>query len=108
MEIRVRIVIEAVQRKQLHLNDRFLKLGQSPALPNRSLSEMYSVYSQCYLNGKTVEEIYEEEVLTICQDEAYMGLWQIHQVANLLQRPVGIVYPMNIRKDIRQDCNRII
>ena len=108
MEIRVRIVIEAVRKKQLHLNDRFLKLGQSPTLPNRSLSEMYSIYSQCYSHGKTVEEIYEEEVLTICQDEAYMGLWQIHQVANLLRRPVGIVYPMNVRKDIRHDCNRII
>ena len=90
------IVIEAVRRKRLHLNDRFLNLGQSPNFPNRSLSEMYSIYSQCYSNTKSVEEIYKEEVLTICQDEAYMGLWQIHQVANLLRRPVGIVYPMNM------------
>ena len=85
MEIRVRIVKEAVRRKLLHLNDTFLRLGQSPTSPERSLSEMYSIYSQCYRNGKPVEEIYNDEVLTICQDEAYMGLWQIHQVANLLQ-----------------------
>ena len=69
---------------------------------------MYSIYSQCYNAKKTVEEIYDEEVLTICQDEAYMGLWQLHQVANILRRPVGIVYPKNVREDIRRDCNRII
>ena len=84
MEIRVRIIIEAVRRKPFYLNDTFLRLGLSPTTPVRSLSEMYSVYSQCYSNQKTVEEIYEDEVLTFCQDEAYMGLWQIHQVANLL------------------------
>ena len=84
MEIRVQIVIEAVRRKPLHLNNTFLRLGQSPTSPERSLSEMYSIYSQCYRNGKPFEEIYNDKVLTICQDEAYMGLWQIHQVANLL------------------------
>ena len=84
MEIQVRNIIEALRRKPLHLNDTFLRLGRSLTSPERSLSEMYSIYSQCYRNGKPVEEIYNEEVLTICQDEAYMGLWQIHQVANLL------------------------
>ena len=85
MEIRVRIVIEAVRRKPFYLNDTFLRLGLSPTTPVRSLLEMYNVYSQCYSNRKTVEEIYDDEVLMICQDEAYMGLWQIHQVANLLR-----------------------
>ena len=35
MEIQVQIVIEAVRRKPLHLNDTFLRLGQSPTSPKR-------------------------------------------------------------------------
>ena len=66
MEIRVRIVIEAVRRKPLYLNDTFLNLGQSGAATRRSRSQMYSIYSQSYNARKTVEEIYDEEVLTIC------------------------------------------
>ena len=107
VEIRVRIVEEAVKRKHLYLNDTYLALGRSTTNDKDSLSKRYCMYSQCYGPGKSVEETYEDEVLTICNDQAYMGLWQIHQVANVLKRPIGMVYPIEVREDVRNDCNRM-
>ncbi|MCG8626436.1 MAG: hypothetical protein MJE68_31110, partial [Proteobacteria bacterium] len=43
IEIQIRIVREAVRRKQLYLNDTFLNLGQPDAA--RSRLKMYSIYS---------------------------------------------------------------
>ena len=54
-----------------------------------------------------VEAIYMHEVLDICKDGAYMAIWQLFQIANVLQHPVKSVYPeggnVNIRKDLGWD-----
>ena len=84
LEFRSRIAIEAITNKQLYLNDTYLMLGR-PSSDGMSLSKKYSIYSQCYDPKKSIKEIYEEEILTICKNEAYMGLWQLHQVANVLK-----------------------
>ena len=51
-----------------------------------------------------VRAIYVQELLEICKDGAYMGIWQLFQVANVLGNPVFSVYPdggnVNIRKDL--------
>ena len=104
MEIRKRIVAEAVSNKHLYMDNDHLNLGQSI---ERDRTYMYYMYSQCYDAKKSLEDVYEAEVLTIKEKDAYMGLWQIHQVANVLKRPVGIVYPSQVRRDLREDCNRI-
>ena len=51
-----------------------------------------------------MKRLYQKEVLEICQDGAYMGIWQIFQVANVIKQPETSVHPMignpNVRKDL--------
>ena len=76
-----------------------------------TLCDQHAMYSDNY-NPNTplnVEAIYMCELLDICKDGAYMGIWQLFQVANVLQHPVKSVYPeggnVNIRKDLGHDIH---
>ena len=55
-----------------------------------------------------VSRIYKQEVLDICQDGAYMGIWQIFQTANVIQAPIRSVYPEQTNVNIQLDLNRIV
>ena len=51
------------------------------------------------------ETLYNLELLDICKDGAYMGMWQILAAANILQHPICSVYP-DLRRIVRPDLNR--
>ena len=51
------------------------------------------------------ETLYKLELLDICRDGAYMGMWQILAAANILQHPICSVYP-DLRRIVRPDLNR--
>ena len=53
-----------------------------------------------------VVQIYKKEVLDMCQNGAYCGLWQMAQAANILHRPVTSVYPTELHEGMRLDFNR--
>ena len=70
------------------------------------MSDQYAMYSDNYNPEKNfdVRAINVKELLDICKDGAYMGIWQLFQVANILGNPVFSVYLnggyVNIRKDL--------
>ena len=55
-----------------------------------------------------VKKIYIKEVLDIYKDGAFMGVWQLFQVANVLNCPIRSVYPDGGNANIRLDLNRIM
>ena len=110
-EIRTQIVYEGVLNKDLYLNNEYLSEGATNFYSRGTLCDQYTMYSDNY-NPNTplnVEAIYMCELLDICKDGAYMGIWQLFQVANVLQHPVKSVYPeggnVNIRKDLGHDIH---
>ena len=52
-----------------------------------------------------VKKIYMKEVLDICKDGAFMGVWQLFQAANVLNCPIRSVYPDGGNGNIRLDLN---
>ena len=91
----------------MYLNNTYLGRGATNFYCRGTLCDQYAMYSDNYNPNAplNVEAIYMCEVLDICKDGAYMGIWQLFQIANVLQHPVKSVYPeggnVNIRKDQR-------
>ena len=71
-----------------------------------TLSDQYAMYPDNYNPERelNVRAIYIQELMYITKDSAYMGIWLLSQLANILENPVCFVYPdggnMNIRKDL--------
>ena len=71
------------------------------------------MYSDEYIPGtrlskENIQEVYEKEVLKIVKNGAYMGIWQVLALSNVLQLPVFSVYPHLGNTIIRTDLHRLI
>ena len=52
--------------------------------------------------------LYKEEVLDICKDGTFMGIWQIFQIANVIKWPICSVH-LNIgNPNVRKDLHRTV
>ena len=58
--------------------------------------------------GDAAKKTYEEEVYMSRQSGEWMGMWQLFQAANCIQRPICSVYPDYLQDRIRRDLNRTI
>ena len=77
--MRTRIVYEACLNKNHYFNnDQYARA---------TLVEQFAQYADCYVPsvGLNVERIYEQEVMDICKNNSYMGIWQIFQSANVIR-----------------------
>ena len=123
IEIRVRIVYEAVKNEQLYLNNNYLSLGVQNRLPARpglrmpstTIVNRYCLYSgdnQVHglnLTRNEIQAVYRRDVLRISSSGGYMGIWQFHQTTQVGRLPIGTVYPDNhVNPTIRLDMNRMI
>ena len=105
LEIRMRIVKEAVDNYKWYIGDRYLGRGQSkPCQWSRVVT--YSLFSPAHDQNLSVEEVYKKEVMTIRSNSSYMGVWQFHQVANVVHRPVMCIYPDEASENAREHLNR--
>ena len=109
-EIRVRIIYEAVLNMAVYLDDNYVSNGAHNFYDRGTLPEQYAQYSDNYNPHATfnMERLYQKEVLEICQDGAYMGIWQIFQVVNVIKRPVTSVHPMIGNPNVRKDLHRTV
>ena len=110
MEIRVRIVYEAVLNKNKYLDDTYISHGATNFYRRATLVEQFAQYSDNFVPGRgfNVNTLYNKEVLDICKDMAFMGIWQIFQTANVIQNPIKSVYPSESNPNVRADINRIV
>ena len=51
---------------------------------------------------RRITKIYLQELYNIRKPGQYMGIWQFHQAAEVLQRPVGSIYPGGMNQDLRE------
>ena len=90
IEIRVHIIYEAVQNIEKYPDDICISIGATNFYEHGTLPEQYAQYSDNYNSHAAFNmvRLYKEEVLNICKDGAFMGIWQIFQIANVVKRPI--------------------
>ena len=71
-----------------------------PTLTNVELSHNNMPYFQANIFmlafgnvNDIVEIIYEKEILTLKNDGAFMGMWQLWTLTNILGRPIRSIFP---------------
>ena len=90
IEMRARITVEMVTNEDNLLDDDHL----ARETVQKNLSKIYAGYSAEYtpwdlLTPAEIRRIYEQEA----KQGAYMGIWQVHTLPNILGRPLYSVYP---------------
>ena len=70
----------------------------------------YAQYSDNYNPYATfnIVQLYKEEVLDICKDGTFMGIWQIFQIANVIKQPICSVHPNIGNPNVRKDLHRTV
>ena len=72
----------------------------------------YAQYSDNYIPNTGIPldvlALYKQEVMDICIDRAYMGIWQICQSANVLNHPIHSVFPNIGNENVIKDLNRMV
>ena len=81
IELRVRILFEAVINKDKYLNDSCLERGATYIHSNADLPTVFSTFSEYYTPGQRLTEdsitaIYCLETHSLASMSTYMGLWQ--------------------------------
>ncbi|XP_052789160.1 uncharacterized protein LOC128223800 [Mya arenaria] len=114
-EIRARIVIEMVENSDIYLDYKFLSQGrdENSEIRAEQLPNHFAMYSDKFMPGSQlspskIRSIYEQEVLDICQNSVYMGIWQLFGLASVLGCNVQSVYPNLGNPHVREDLNRLI
>ncbi|WAR10111.1 VRTN-like protein, partial [Mya arenaria] len=106
-EMRVRIVLELVYQADKYLEDRYLKAGGSIS---KDVAKRFAMFSDKYtaqrLTKQTIRHIFQSETLGICKSGAYMGIWQLASLANILMRKVISHYPIYGGRTVHHDLDR--
>lgn len=110
VEMRVRLVYEAVINKQWYLNEEYVKRGAEIIHKRGTTIQQWAMFAKNYdptsREPLNVPATYKQEVLDICHDSEYTGMWQILQAANVLRQPIYSVYPNYGCPSVRKDMNR--
>ena len=109
-EIRVCISYKAVQNTEKYLDDIYVSVGATNLYEHGTLPEQYAQYSDNYNPHATFDmvRLYKQEVLDICTDGAFMGIWQIFRIANVVKRPICSVHPNTGNPNVREDLHRAV
>ena len=112
LEVRSRIVIEAVNGIEEYLDSKYLEVGAQAIHEKASIAEVLAQYSESYsptllpLTDTKIRKLYQDEVVQISKPGTYMGLWQFFQAANVINAMIVSHYPEKSNKAIRLDVNR--
>ena len=109
-EIRVHIIYEAVQNIDKYLDDIYVSRGATNFYEPGTLPEQYAQYSDNYNRHASFDmmRLYKQEVLDIYKDGAFMGIWQIFQIANVVKRPIRSLHPNIGNPNVREDLHRTV
>ena len=113
VEIRIRLIYEAVKNMDKYLDVNYLSLGTNNP-QKHEIAKRYALYSgdrsvvSVRLTEANIRNIYKNDVMRICATYGYMGIWQFHQAAEITKTPIGSVFPKGTNKNIRRDFNKMI
>ena len=97
--IRTRIIYKAMQNYDKYLD---CKRGTLPEQYGQ-YSDNYNPYVQFNLKG-----LYEQEVLDICADGTFCGIWQLFQACNVIHCPIQSIHRRIGNPNVRKDLNRTV
>ena len=112
----MRIAREVFVNSVRYLDSEYLYEGSMNRSNNINIVEFYSLVSpvfnlmprdEQFMNEVNFHKIYSKDALTMIEDRKWMGMWQLHQFANVVKRPLRIVYPMR-NTGMRAEYNRYI
>ena len=110
-EIRLRILMECVKNKQIYLDDAYLRIGATHIHKWGTFPQQYALFSGQYIHAgfgninDIVEIIYEKEIVTLKNDGAFMGMWQLWALTNILGRPIRSIFPHCGSTEFHADFN---
>ena len=114
-ELRLRIAMELIMNENGYLNNKLLKKGldEHSPLHKSLLTYCYAKRSDNFvpesvMNRKAAQDLFRKEVFNILEDCAYMGIWQLHSLANVLKCPILSVYPEKGDKEHQIMFRRLI
>ena len=116
LEMRLRIGKEAILFIDKYLDSEFLYKGALNRSEHINIVEFYALVSPVFnsmkhdeqvMNAENFRKIYEKEAMSMLRDRKWMGMWQIHQFANVVKKPIRVVYPMRNTRT-RCEYNRYI
>lgn len=61
-----------------------------------------------FMTEQYIREVYEEELMNIRISRVFMGIRQFHMAAEILRRPIGLVYLSGTNPRVCSHLNRII
>ena len=110
-EIRAHIIKELALHKELYLSKEYL--SKSLRKKDKNILKSYAMYSDEYVPGSVltdgiIEDIFEQEVMSIRDSQTFMGIWQLFALASILKRPIMSVYPKKGNPNVRNDLHRRI
>ena len=112
IEMRVRIIVEAVMHKDQYLSQSYLERGHT-GIGSKDLTKAFALYSDEYtppneLKENDIENIFKKEIIKIRRNKTFMGIWQIFALSSVLSRPIFSIYPKLGNKNVRSDLHRVI
>lgn len=109
-EMRRRIVREMIMNKEKYLDESTSGKGRNE-MGQTNVPKTIASYSSEYkaerLSKNNIAKIFEREIIQISRPGAWMGLWQIAALANVINRPVVSVCPKYGNQNQRQDMHRV-
>ena len=109
-EIHARIIVAGIVNENKLTRDSILSRGEKNVRSN-SLSIQYVMYSGINttgtgrINRDEVIEMYHKELMALAQVKTYMGMWQFHQCAEVLCRPICSIYPKGTNPTLWRGIN---
>ncbi|CAG2186302.1 unnamed protein product [Mytilus edulis] len=112
-EIRAHIIKELSLNKKFYLDKNYLSNAFGTDDQNKNILKSFAMYSDEYTHGvvlteRSIEDIYEREIMQIRNSKTYMGIWQIFALASVIRRPIVSVYPKKGNPNVRKDLYRRI
>ena len=109
VEMRVRLVVEGVKNIEHYLNKDILNRGhETPYGDSVNLVEIYRQYGSDDIQRFRGRESYQHELLNLCRESEWCGVWQLHQASSVLGCRVYSMFPHTRIPVVRQDLNRWI
>ena len=85
-----RILIENVQNKNYYLDNNYLSKGTTRIHSCGTFSQQYTLFSGQFFHpvggniDDIVELVYKKEMLSVCNDKSFMGMWQLWAACNII------------------------
>ena len=124
IEMRCRMVAEGVSNRKRYFDNKYMQMGCENEYTRTTFPIIYADMSEYRMpfacnDGENLFErlirwsavaikIYKKETYMLRKSGEWMGMWQLFQAANVINRPICSVYPNWLSPQMRRDMNRII